>query len=267
MSARGSIERLRSGRFSARMSDRTRLGTYDTEAEARSMLDAAIAELESGPRPPQIRASRSFATTGTKWLDERELAGSRDIATDRSRWEQYIGQGAVLRVAAQANHAGRVLRVAAGRSGSRRYGTRTTTRATASGSRSIPSTVSSPLASVFMQDATKQGVGCVNNPFRLAGKPKKKQARTEDPVDIPGAGRAERRCSERRSRRPRREDRRGAHAHRLAPTSEAGVDAALVDVHLDAPSTPRATKTPYVNVRLSRRWQGTQEQPPVSPGT
>src|SRR5579859_7520448 len=82
----GSIEILPSGRASARMPDRTRLGTFDSEQDARAMLDAAIAQLTSGHVAP--KNVRSFRTAGPKWLDEREKSSEfRDVANDRRTWK------------------------------------------------------------------------------------------------------------------------------------------------------------------------------------
>jgi hypothetical protein len=68
--------------------DKTRLGVFDTEDEAQRVLAAPIAELETGRIKP--RNVKSFATAGSKWLDERELLGARDVDNDRSRWDQYV---------------------------------------------------------------------------------------------------------------------------------------------------------------------------------
>ncbi len=254
MSARGSIERLRSGRFSARMSDRTRLGTYDTEAEARSMLDAAIAELVSGRVLPKSSV-KSFATTGGKWLDERELADSRDIATDRSRWGQYVVKAPfyewpLKRITPAVCFEWRQ---------SLRFATvRYPYDHPRNGERISLDTIDRifALASVFMQDATNRG-WVPSNPFRLAGKPKKKQARTEDPWTylelaeqaalLEAVPEAEREIVE-------------VLMHTGWRPSEAAW-MPLADVHLDAVDA-KGNKTPYVNVRLSRGGKGRKNNLP-----
>src|SRR5579883_2767365 len=68
------------------MPDRTRLGTYDTEAEARAELDLAIAELANGHIAP--KNVRSFRTAGPRWLDAREKdPACRDVDNERRTWK------------------------------------------------------------------------------------------------------------------------------------------------------------------------------------
>ncbi len=87
----GSIEQhAASGRFLARLPriyGRTSIGTFDTEEEAAQQLDGAIAELVSRGGAVGNMTLRGF---GAMWLDRRELAGHRNMATDRSRWDKHI---------------------------------------------------------------------------------------------------------------------------------------------------------------------------------
>lgn len=63
------------------------LGTYATPAEAESVRVGFLALQARGEQPS---AALTLRTWGTTWLRRRELNGTRNIATDRSRWETHI---------------------------------------------------------------------------------------------------------------------------------------------------------------------------------
>lgn len=239
----GSIEHLPSGRHSPRMPDKTRLGVFDTEEEAERVLAAAIAELESGRVKP--KNVKSFATAGSKWLDERELSGARDIATDRSRWDQYVTKApfydlALKRIAPSTCFEWRQsLRFAK---------VKYPYKHPRNGQRISPDTVERifSLASAFMQDATNLG-WVQSNPFRAAGKQKKKQARTDDPWTYLDP--AEQTALLTAVPEGEREIVEALMCTGWRPSEAAWMP--LSDVHLDAVDA-QGNKTPYVDVRLSR---------------
>ncbi len=243
VSGRGSVERLPSGKFSARMPDTTRLGTYETESDAQAMLDAAIAELASGRVAP--KNVKSFATAGAKWLDERELSGARDIATDRSRWEQYITKAPFYELPLKRISPATCFDW---RQSLRFAKVKYPYAHPRNGERISPDTIERifSLASAFMQDATNSG-WVQSNPFRLAGKPKKKQARTEEPwtyLEPP----------EQAALLKAVPDDEREIVEVLMCTGWRTSEAAwlpMTNLHLDAVDA-HGFKTPYVNVRLSR---------------
>jgi integrase len=85
----GEIE-LRGARYRVRAyvdGRRTPLGTYATEAEAKSVLDGLVALRARGDVAATGPTLRSY---GAQWLDRREVDGMRAQNSDRSRWERYI---------------------------------------------------------------------------------------------------------------------------------------------------------------------------------
>lgn len=245
---RGSVERLPSGRYQARMPDTTRLpGTYASEQEARAVLDAAIAALAAGMVAPKPKPSsvRSFATCGEKWLDERELAGGRDVPNDRSRWNQHI--------VAAPYYALPLKRITPAvcvewRDSLRFARVRYPYDHPRNGQRISPETAQRAyaLASAFAQDATDRG-WLDANPFRLAGKAKRKQARTEEPwTFLPPA-------EQTALAKAAPEDERIiilATTYTGVRTSEAAW-LRLTDLHLDAVDA-EGRPAPYIEVHLSR---------------
>ncbi len=90
MHGSGSVERQRSGRYVARLPrifGRRSVGCFDTEEEAHRELDLAIARLVEGHGAVGDGTLRGW---GAAWLDRRELGGSRNVATDRSRWGRHV---------------------------------------------------------------------------------------------------------------------------------------------------------------------------------
>lgn len=85
----GTVNEMADGTFRARMpGDGPRLSPRTTYEEAEALLDAAIAELNSGGVvSPGGTSLRSFGIT---FLDDRELAGIADVGSDRSRWNQHV---------------------------------------------------------------------------------------------------------------------------------------------------------------------------------
>src|SRR4051794_17215836 len=88
----GTIEPFR-GKFRARLPrtpDGTRptVGIYDTEAEAKRMLDAVavVARREDVP----LAGSHTVRSYGQRFLQRRERRGIRDVRSDRSRWKTHI---------------------------------------------------------------------------------------------------------------------------------------------------------------------------------
>jgi integrase len=219
------------------------VGGYDNEAEARECLDAALAELTSGWVLP--KHVKSFATAGPKWLDERELAGSRDTATDRSRWDQYVAKAPFYELPLR-----RITPAACfeWRQALRFATVRYPYDHPRNGERISLDTVERifSLASAFMQDATNSG-WVPSNPFRLAGKPKRKKARTEEPWTYLDP-------REQQALLDAVPEGERDIVEVLLCTGWRPSEAAwlpLADVHLDAVDVHGA-KTPYVDVRLSR---------------
>jgi integrase len=88
----GTVEPLPSGRFRARLSTadgkRPSLGAYETHAEARAILDAALVELTTERMAPAGGVTlRAYAK---RWLDRRERDGVRDVKTERYRWKAHL---------------------------------------------------------------------------------------------------------------------------------------------------------------------------------
>lgn len=63
------------------------LGTYATVAEAESIRAGFLAAQCQGMAPTGALTLRAW---GARWLDDRERAGGRAIASDRSRWMKHI---------------------------------------------------------------------------------------------------------------------------------------------------------------------------------
>ncbi|MCC6552922.1 MAG: tyrosine-type recombinase/integrase, partial [Polyangiaceae bacterium] len=84
----GSVRQLRSGRWQARLPGGSHLGVYEDETTARTTLAVAIDMLATG------QAHRADAVTlrtwGARWLEQRELKGTRAIVTDRRRWDRHV---------------------------------------------------------------------------------------------------------------------------------------------------------------------------------
>lgn len=86
----GSIS-VEGGRFRARLSTeagRVPLGTFDSEAEAQAVLDAARLQL----RDLRVADGVTLRTWGERVLDARERDGLRGIVADRGRWRVHIEQ-------------------------------------------------------------------------------------------------------------------------------------------------------------------------------
>jgi hypothetical protein len=250
MTGRGSIEVLPSGRHCARMPDTTRLGTFDTREEASAVLDAAICELTSGRVEP--KNVRSFKTAGPEWLDECELAGSRDMPTNRSRWTEYMPKAPFYELAlkritpAMCFEWRQALRFAV---------VRYPYKQPRNGKRISGETAERifSLASTFMQNACDSG-WVSSNPFHAAGKPKTKKARTHDPSTYLEWSRVPVQNEQARllAAIPDEDERLIAECVMLGGhrTSE-DIWMPLDDVHLDAVDD-NGTATPYIIVRYSR---------------
>jgi len=81
LKTQGHIEKLPSGRFRARRGKET-LGTFDTEPRARQALGGG--------------------NLGAVWPDfivRRRASGVRDLRNDESRWELYVANDPIARVA------------------------------------------------------------------------------------------------------------------------------------------------------------------------
>lgn len=76
-------------RFMPRLPDakRTPLGTYETRAEAETLLDAAVAELADG----HVNTANTLAKYGERIFDRREKDGYRTTDTERDRWKYVVG--------------------------------------------------------------------------------------------------------------------------------------------------------------------------------
>jgi hypothetical protein len=90
----GSVTARRSARFTVRVvtadGDRKSLGTYPTRSEAEAILAAALRQMAAGGQlsvGPTI-----FRAFGERVLDGRQLAGVRDIRTERSRWRVHLSR-------------------------------------------------------------------------------------------------------------------------------------------------------------------------------
>ena len=82
----GTVQRLASGRWRARLPPRLRkvtVGTYDTEEEA---LQALRAALESAT----YRSARTLRAWGEVWLKRRAARGLSSYSDDVSRWAQHV---------------------------------------------------------------------------------------------------------------------------------------------------------------------------------
>lgn len=88
----GSIERLPSGRFRARVilldGERHPLGVYDTEEEADAMIAAALEEARAAGVEP--RGGVTLRGIGPRFLDALELSGYVAAKNARSIWRTHI---------------------------------------------------------------------------------------------------------------------------------------------------------------------------------
>lgn len=87
----GTIEPQPDGTFRPRLPasiGRRRLNTYATEEEATAVLDAALAEIATRRAVPI--EGMTLVAFGARWLDDREIGGIEDPASDRSRWKVHI---------------------------------------------------------------------------------------------------------------------------------------------------------------------------------
>ena len=87
----GAIDQLKSGRWRARVSldDGTRpsLGTFATEEEARTVLNAALRKIADKQIAPV--GGMTLRAWGERWLDGRDRVIA-DPGTDRNYWKNHI---------------------------------------------------------------------------------------------------------------------------------------------------------------------------------
>lgn len=87
----GTVEQLPSGRWRVRLTvdgRRQTLGTYLSAEEAGEVLDAAREKLASGAARPV--GGSTLRAYGEGWLDDRERAGRRGMASVRSQWRHHV---------------------------------------------------------------------------------------------------------------------------------------------------------------------------------
>lgn len=88
----GSVDQLPSGKWRARIrldtGKQVSLGTSDTEAEARALLDAGARELAARHAAPT--GPLTLRAWGKTWLQGRETDGIRGIKQERSVWDRHV---------------------------------------------------------------------------------------------------------------------------------------------------------------------------------